>query len=445
MYSIIIAVLIPILIVPCYFLMKRVYKYKELYSKKYQWLWENVLVKIIDYYFVTSEQKLLGRLISAYIAVFVGIPIVGKLFIHTTYLTAYLDFDSVDVYSLVAFALLCITFCIMLYCKRDIQSKKLSPIIINNQVSPQIYGSNNALSNQINQNVGQVINYYANTIKKDEFVLPKDFYYPITLHPKGKDELDFFFCENVKEKPCKTTTSLYELVTVLKDFFVDPQDSYSIKTYLKDNFSNLETDEVNNIINKLTEIDFLSRTNALDAYGCNIVTYGPGVHFDDYLKYVGTSKPTDYSRDAYVEKEFVSSHDLYIKIRKDFNYNSTESGINLLISSNADMSGELDKNLLFILGRNILSSAFHGCRRSRQLLTNLEEIVRFNDPRGDNHILNGILYEIFFDCSNNLRKEIRGEEYLNYYKSNIKNKFYSSYKFINDKLESTGIKPFVIQ
>lgn len=82
-----------------------------------------------------------------------------------------------------------------------------------------------------------------------------------------------------------------------------------------------------------------------------------------------------------------------------------------------------DKNKLFLLGRNILQSACGGSKSAISFMDNLENNVsRFNV--GDrNHVLNGIIYETFFNSYGSFRQD------------NIKDLYFEKiYKILENKL-----------
>lgn len=69
---------------------------------------------------------------------------------------------------------------------------------------------------------------------------------------------------------------------------------------------------------------------------------------------------------------------------------------------NLDAS-KLNKDSEFILGRNILQVADGGENKANDILREFDLIRKFN-INGENHLLNGILFEIYFDCDGKLRQ-----------------------------------------
>lgn len=86
----------------------------------YPWLWNNILVKIIDYHFSISDRKLYLKLVSAFVAVF-GLPsFVVKLSswanseLQTSFWSLMFSMDSVDFYTFIAFVILCVVFVVLI-------------------------------------------------------------------------------------------------------------------------------------------------------------------------------------------------------------------------------------------------------------------------------------------------------------------------------------------
>ena len=86
----------------------------------YPWLWNNILVKIIDYHFSISDRKLYLKLVSAFVAVF-GLPsFVVKLSswanseLQTSFWSLMFSMDSVDFYTFIAFVILCVIFVVLI-------------------------------------------------------------------------------------------------------------------------------------------------------------------------------------------------------------------------------------------------------------------------------------------------------------------------------------------
>jgi len=65
---------------------------------------------------------------------------------------------------------------------------------------------------------------------------------------------------------------------------------------------------------------------------------------------------------------------------------------------------EIDKNRQFIIGRNILQASNHAFGATSFIENLNSNLLKYIDD-GDNHILNGILYEIYFDNNGDFRRD----------------------------------------
>jgi hypothetical protein len=93
-----------------------------------------------------------------------------------------------------------------------------------------------------------------------------------------------------------------------------------------------------------------------------------------------------------------------------------------------------DKSWMFLLGRNLLQAADGNARKAMSFIRDTYEIKRF-EVDGENHLLNGILFEIYFDSDGKFRindfKARCLEEVLNTYQ---KKDYESSLEFIRQQL-----------
>ena len=110
------------------------------------------------------------------------------------------------------------------------------------------------------------------------------------------------------------------------------------------------------------------------------------------------------------------------------------------ISSSKISSLTLNKNQLFILGRNILQAS--GAARSA---VNFMESISTNISKysiaGENHLLNGILFEIYFNAHGEFRKEKTKNYFLQKILALRKSvNLKSSFDFISKLLENTNYK-----
>lgn len=119
------------------------------------------------------------------------------------------------------------------------------------------------------------------------------------------------------------------------------------------------------------------------------------------------------------------------------NWNKQNPALDKLLSIPAS---QLNKNQLFILGRNILQAS--GAARSA---VNFMESISTNISKysiaGENHLLNGILFEIYFNAHGEFRKEKTKNYFLQKILALRKSvNLKSSFDFISKLLENTNYK-----
>lgn len=120
---------------------------------------------------------------------------------------------------------------------------------------------------------------------------------------------------------------------------------------------------------------------------------------------------------------------------KSQNWNKQNPAIEKLLSIPVD---KLNKNQLFILGRNLLqasSAAFKAASFMESISSNITKYTK----TGENHLLNGILFEMYFNAHGEFRKE-KTKAY--FYEKIIAlrkvDSLKSSFDFISKLLENTG-------
>lgn len=92
--------------------------------------------------------------------------------------------------------------------------------------------------------------------------------------------------------------------------------------------------------------------------------------------------------------------DLIREIRV-LDYNRQNPAINKLRSKNAS---DLDKNQQFIFGRNLLQSSEWSFRAQDFLNSPVVNLRKYSTSEGENHVLNGILFEIYFGSHGEFRE-----------------------------------------
>lgn len=113
-----------------------------------------------------------------------------------------------------------------------------------------------------------------------------------------------------------------------------------------------------------------------------------------------------YLETAYNDGAYVSQNDSVneiIKGLKSYTYDTQNTAVSKLRRIYKILT---DKNDLFVIGRNLLQAAQGGAFECQKEISyaNLRKYIW----QGENHILNGILYEMYFDKSNQFRDSVKG-------------------------------------
>lgn len=143
-------------------------------------------------------------------------------------------------------------------------------------------------------------------------------------------------------------------------------------------------------------------------------------------KYYGAK----YSEEAFEDKKYNSNKlevNEIIRLFKTQNYYRQEEALNLV----KKVYKKIEINDKFVIGRNILQASVGGCWKC------IEEIsythLSVYQEGNENHILNGILYEMYFDSENKFRSNnLKGIQFLHSLSQQLK--FENSVQFIRDYL-----------
>lgn len=140
----------------------------------------------------------------------------------------------------------------------------------------------------------------------------------------------------------------------------------------------------------------------------------------------------DYVSDSEFTSEGREIDNIILDLREK-RWDSQNSAIEKLNSFRN--KGALDSNIKFLIGRNILQAAEGNAFRATELLESMHSWLANYSDADQNHVLNGILYEIYFDSSAEFRKErinIRFLDKIFELQSDVR--FSESFKFIKDQL-----------
>lgn len=138
-----------------------------------------------------------------------------------------------------------------------------------------------------------------------------------------------------------------------------------------------------------------------------------------------------YSSSALKDKEWVDLKTKHIvDALKSHNW-STQNAIVPLISTLKDLSPDQE----FVIGRNILQAHMGDAFKCQEFINNTNEIANFTKPTGENHLLNGILFEIYFDSNGQFRgTNLKTDNLIWMTKLMESKKFDKSFEFINQIL-----------
>lgn len=113
---------------------------------------------------------------------------------------------------------------------------------------------------------------------------------------------------------------------------------------------------------------------------------------------------TPYDSQSVINEQFVPKNGLADQLILDL-FSTQFTDQNRAAGKIIDMEGvALSPSERFLLGRSLLSAANYGAFKAEDLIKRLGHWVTIFDENGENHLLNGILYEIYFNEKGLLRK-----------------------------------------
>lgn len=98
-------------------------------------------------------------------------------------------------------------------------------------------------------------------------------------------------------------------------------------------------------------------------------------------------------------------------------------------------ASELDKNQQFVLGRNLYQACCGGAFEAQKLFDNLHENLSKYSEGGVNHVLNGILFEIYFDRKGSFRSYTKGDCWDKVFALRKNSVYKQSFEFIGKVLQ----------
>lgn len=149
-----------------------------------------------------------------------------------------------------------------------------------------------------------------------------------------------------------------------------------------------------------------------------------------------------YKQDYIADENFQSTSseiDVVIKGLKSHNYYIQRPALDKLRRISAN---EIDESSLFLLGRNILQTAIGGESSACSIIENLDTWLPKYSSGELNHVLNGILFEIYFNSKGQFRQtDFKNGLIDEIFKLQSIAKFKSSFEFIVKQL--TPFKDFI--
>lgn len=99
------------------------------------------------------------------------------------------------------------------------------------------------------------------------------------------------------------------------------------------------------------------------------------------------------------------------------------------VTSEKFVLSDFNKDELFILGRNIYQTACGGENKAQSFMEDLVNYIKKFITNKENHVLNGILFEIFFDSKGNIRKSLKDNYLFEVFE--LADIYSNSFEFIN--------------
>ena len=149
------------------------------------------------------------------------------------------------------------------------------------------------------------------------------------------------------------------------------------------------------------------------------------------------STDVPYTGDAIVEEKFELKNDKEItNIIKDLKSHNWYVQNPAIQKIKGIVPNECSKDELFVLGRNILQTAHGGENDANYFMSDLSSNLDKFNLDNENHVLNGILFEIYFNSKGIFRGEFIKYSYLSHISKLCSySKFKDSFEFIENQLE----------
>lgn len=150
------------------------------------------------------------------------------------------------------------------------------------------------------------------------------------------------------------------------------------------------------------------------------------------------SSSIPYSEDVVKDINFSRTDEFGQEISKikSYDWNIQNPAIEKLVNVRAS---DLDNNQQFVLGRNLLQASGAAFEAKNFMSSLAENLNPYTKPDGSNHLLNGILFEVYFNPQGEFRKDKTKKHYFEVIIALRKDpQFVKSFEFINNLLFSTN-------
>ncbi|UMQ41657.1 caspase family protein [Chryseobacterium sp. Y16C] len=141
-----------------------------------------------------------------------------------------------------------------------------------------------------------------------------------------------------------------------------------------------------------------------------------------------------YNPNVLKDENYYEDSEFYVKIKelKSYNWYKQNPAIDYLLTIPVT---QLDKNQMFVLGRNLLQCAIGGSNSAMNFFENLNRSLLGFQSQSENHMLNGILFEMYYDSKGEFRfNNFKGNYREEIFKLRDNPAFIRSFDFINDIL-----------
>ena len=153
---------------------------------------------------------------------------------------------------------------------------------------------------------------------------------------------------------------------------------------------------------------------------------------------------TNYSSDAVEDSQYVFERDSKAKIivegMKSYTWSTQKDALKKITDLDFSL---LSADDLFVLGRNIYQAACGSCFDCQYFIDHFTR-YHYIPIEAKSHLLNGMVFEIYYDSQGNLRRNFKAGYYDNVVKIVESETYYSSCEFISTRLLNEDNKPFYI-